>query len=89
MTVHKAISKHSENQHQRIQLFHQLEAERERYIEEAVNQRLNEQPFSVKKINDVTRKINDIATQGIVPTRKLVTVEMVEEYVEKLKDKSK
>lgn len=87
MSVHKEIAKHSEKQHERIKMFHQLEEMRERYIDEAVENCMNKQPFSVEKINNVTKKINDLAREGIVPTRKLVTTEMVEAYATKLQKK--
>jgi hypothetical protein len=85
MSVHKAITEHSNRQHQRIKKFAQLDALREAYIEEAVSRCRGGQPFSVEQINEVTKQINDLARQGIVPTRKMVTPEMVQEYVERLK----
>lgn len=85
MSVHKAISKHSNNQHQRVKTFAQLDMAREQYIEEAVSLCKEGKTFSVEKINEVTKRINELARQGIVPTRKIVTPEMVHEYVNRLK----
>lgn len=79
--VHQAITKHSNRQHEIVKQFLKLEAAREAYIEEAVERCKNGQPFSVHTINAVTDEINTLAKNGIVPTRKRVTPEMVEEYV--------
>ncbi|WP_445486972.1 DUF2533 family protein [Niallia sp. 03133] len=85
MSVHKAITKHVEQVNSRVNVFKQLDYAREKYIEEAVQQCLNGEKFSVKKINAVTEEINSLAKQGVVPSRKLVTIEMVKEYTKKLK----
>lgn len=81
--VHKEISKHSNRQHQIVKTFVQLEAAREAYIEEAIQQCLKNEPFSVEKINAVTDEMNMLAKNGIAPTRKRVTVDMVREFVAK------
>lgn len=81
--VHEAISKHSKKQHEIVKQFLQLEQMREFYIAEAVTLCKDNKPFSVDNINEVTRKINELAKKGIAPTRKLVTVEMVREFVER------
>jgi hypothetical protein len=85
MSVHKEISQHSNRQHQRVKVFAELDMMREYYIEEAVSLCKEGQAFTVDKINEVTKQINDLARQGIVPTRKSVTIEMVQEYVDRLK----
>lgn len=79
--VHEAISEHSKKQHQHIQSFLMLEAKREAYIEEAVQLCNSSLPFDVTRINNVTTEINDLASKGITPTRKLVTNEMVKDFV--------
>ncbi|WP_257350467.1 YpbS family protein [Pseudalkalibacillus decolorationis] len=80
MSVHKEISQHSQEQHQRIQSFLELDAEREKWIEEALNQCKGGQPFekALHHINGVTDDINKIARKGIVPQRKNVTSAMIE-----------
>ncbi|MBB3907967.1 YpbS family protein [Anoxybacillus rupiensis] len=85
--VHHAITAHSHKQHRLIKQFLQLDAQRERYIEEAVEHCRNGQTFTVEKINETTKQINELAKQGVVPQRKYVTVDMVAEYVERLKTK--
>lgn len=50
-------------------------------IEEAVAKCKNDEPFSTDAINEVTEKMNQLAKKGIVPTRRLVSKEMVKEYV--------
>ncbi|MCC2928782.1 YpbS family protein [Bacillus sp. LBG-1-113] len=79
--VHKAISAHSAKQHEHIKTFMQLEHLREMAIEEAVEKCKNDEPFSTDAINEVTEKMNQLAKKGIVPTRRLVSKEMVKEYV--------
>ncbi|WP_226526709.1 DUF2533 family protein [Metabacillus niabensis] len=81
--VHEAISQHSNNQHQHIQSFLKLEAKRESLIEEAIFLCVNSKPFEVEQINQVTSEMNRLASEGIVPMRKLVTKEMVQEFVER------
>jgi hypothetical protein len=82
--VHQAITAHLQKQHAILKQFAELEQERERYIDEAVKRCQNGQPFTVEKINAVTKKMNELANQGVVPARKYVTVEMVKEYVERI-----
>jgi hypothetical protein len=83
--VHHAITAHSNKQNAIVRAFLQLDAEREKCIEEAVSLCLRGEPFSVEAINAVTKKMNELAKQGIVPQRKYVTVNMVQEYAEKLR----
>ncbi|WLD95290.1 DUF2533 family protein [Alkalihalobacillus sp. AL-G] len=82
MSVHIDISKHSQDQHQRIRTFLELDSKREYWIETALNECKDGKPFgeSVQKINDVTKEMNEISRKGIVPLRENVTVEMIVEY---------
>ncbi|TWE08330.1 uncharacterized protein DUF2533 [Neobacillus bataviensis] len=80
MSVHKAITEHVNKQNKKINDFLSLDQLRETYIEEAVTLCREGKPFTTEKINMVTNQINDLAKQGIIPTRKLVSVEMVREY---------
>lgn len=80
MSVHEAISSHSNKQHLHLVKFKELDELREQAIEEAVALCRNHQPFSVDKINEITQMIIAHAKQGISPLRSLVTVEMVEQY---------
>ncbi|MGD6874016.1 YpbS family protein [Sutcliffiella horikoshii] len=81
MSVHKAISEHSRKQNQVVMSFLQLEHQREAYIEEAIVLCRQKKPYTTEKINEVTKRINDLARKGIAPQRQLVTKEMVEEFV--------
>ncbi|MCA1030439.1 YpbS family protein [Bacillus timonensis] len=85
--VHEAITKHSQKQHEVVKTFLKLDLLREEYIEEAITLAKNHQSFSVEKINRVTNEINNLAKKGIVPLRKLVSNEMVLDYVKKLTNK--
>jgi hypothetical protein len=83
MSVHEAISKHSNNQHQHIVRFTELDEQREKAIEACVALCKSGQPFSVEPINRVTAAIIEHAKNGISPLRKYVTEEMVREYAAK------
>ncbi|MCM3726917.1 YpbS family protein [Neobacillus cucumis] len=80
MSVHKAITEHVNKQNKKINDFLSLDQLREMYIEEAVTLCREGKPFTTEKINMVTNQINELAKQGIIPTRKLVSVDMVREY---------
>jgi hypothetical protein len=84
MSVHKDITKHSTKQNQLVQKFMLLDQEREQAIDEAVKRCQAGEAFTTDRINEATQKINTLARQGVVPQRKVVTKEMVEEYVQKL-----
>ena len=83
MSVHKAISEHVNKQNHRINEFLVLDQKREEFIEEALELCKLGKNFTTDKINKVTKQINELAKQGIIPTRKQVTAEMVREYSRK------
>jgi hypothetical protein len=85
MSVHKDITEHVNKQNQRINDFLVLDNLREQYIDEAVELCKQGKEFTTDKINEVSKRINALARKGIIPTRKLVTVEMVREYALKSK----
>ncbi|MDP4105475.1 MAG: YpbS family protein [Bacillota bacterium] len=85
MSVHKEITAHVNQANKRITDFLTLDQKREFYIEEAVELCKQGKAFSTEKINEVTNQINELAKQGIVPARKNVTIEMVREYVNRMK----
>jgi hypothetical protein len=84
MSVHKDLIKHAENQNKTYQEFLALDQQREYYIEEAVELCKKGETFSTDKINEVTNKINRINLR-IIPDRKNVTVEMIQDYVKSIK----
>jgi len=84
MSVHKAISEHVNKQNHRINEFLALDQKREDFIEEALELCKQGKIFTTDKINEVTKQINEMAKQGIIPTRKQVTNEMVREYALKI-----
>ncbi|PWW25870.1 uncharacterized protein DUF2533 [Cytobacillus oceanisediminis] len=85
MSVHKAISEHVGKQNKIITSFAALDQEREYYIEQALDNCKKGLPFSADKINEVTSRINELSKQGIVPARKLVTMDMIKEYASRIK----
>ena len=82
MSVHKDISLHAEKQNQLFNKFALLEQKREDYIQEAIELCKAGKEFTTDFINEVTLQINELANQRLVPIRKIVTPEMVREYVE-------
>lgn len=83
MSVHKDLIKHAANQNKIYQNFLALDQQRERYIEETIELCKQGFPFSTDKINDVTNKINNLNLR-FIPTRKYVSVDMVQDYVKSL-----
>lgn len=85
MSVHKDLIVHAQKQNQLYNKFIRLDEQRENYIEEAVELCKAGKDFTTDSINEVTMQINAIANQRFIPTRKLVTLEMVRTYVESLR----
>jgi hypothetical protein len=83
MSVHKDLIKHAKKQNKIYEMFLALDQQRESYIEEAVQLYKQGCPFSTDKINEATNIINNINLR-FIPTRKNVTVEMVQDYVKSL-----
>ncbi len=83
MNVHKAITNHVNKVNVRVKKFQALDQQREFIIEEAIALCKNEYPFTVDNINAVTEQINELAKQGTIPTRKIVTIIMVQDFVKK------
>ncbi|TLS36716.1 DUF2533 family protein [Pseudalkalibacillus caeni] len=83
MSVHKDISNHLDQKNRIVRMFVKLDQKREELIDEAVKRCRENEPISVDEINDVTTEINELAREGVVPPRKHVTKDMIEEYTEK------
>ncbi|WP_015731698.1 YpbS family protein [Geobacillus sp. Y412MC52] len=87
--VHHAITAHVQKQHTILKQFAMLDAERERLIDEAVERCRRGEPFTVDGINEVTKRMNELAKSGLVQARRCVTPEMVREYVNRLEGKER
>ncbi|KUP07711.1 hypothetical protein Q75_04195 [Bacillus coahuilensis p1.1.43] len=87
MSVHKAITAHSQKQNTIVTTFARLEEQREHEIEKVVDLCKSGLPFTTDRINRFTNEINEVAKEGLTPNRKLVTDEMVKEYVERLSNR--
>lgn len=85
MSVHKDLIQHAKKQNELYTKFTQLDQQREDYIQEAVDLCKAGKDFTTDRINEVTMQINFIANDRFIPTRKLVTPDMVRVYVESLK----
>ncbi|SFA69505.1 MULTISPECIES: DUF2533 family protein [unclassified Bacillus (in: firmicutes)] len=81
MSVHKAISQHVGGQNRTITEFLQLDQYRETLIEEALELCKQNKPFKTDRINEVTKEMNALNMKGELPKRKLVSVEMIMDYV--------
>jgi hypothetical protein len=88
MSVHTAITAHSKKQHDHIEAFLKLDHAREEAIEQTIHKCLAHEPFNVQAINQITLKINEHAKNGISPTRKLVSLAMILQYAETLKQRN-
>ena len=84
MSVHKDLIQHAKKQNELYTKFTNLDQQRETYIQEAIELCRSGKEFTTDRINEVTKQINFIANERFIPTRKLVTSEMVHKYVEKL-----
>lgn len=86
MSVHKALSKHVNGLSKIISDFANLDQIREQFIEEACMLCKEGHSFSTDKINEVTKKMNQLSMQiENLPDRKFVSVQMIQEYVNKSK----
>ncbi|QGQ96312.1 DUF2533 family protein [Paenibacillus psychroresistens] len=85
MSVHTAITAHSKKQHDHIEAFLQLDQLREQAIDQALQQCIKKESFSITEINQISRQINEHALKGISPVRKLVTEQMIQDYADRTK----
>lgn len=83
MSVHEAITEHVSKQHEMVKAFSQLDAKREVAIERVIAKAKAGEQFDTTEINTITEKINELSKGGLTPKRKLVSPEMVLDYVEK------
>ncbi|PFG15202.1 DUF2533 family protein [Bacillus sp. es.036] len=83
MSVHKGISNQLSQKNREINLFIQLDKEREAAIAHATELCAANEPFTTDRINELSLQINELAKQGSIPTRTYVTPQMVEEFVNK------
>ncbi|WP_377887415.1 DUF2533 family protein [Alkalihalobacillus sp. R86527] len=83
MSVHKDISSQLGRKNREINLFIQLDKEREAAIAKAVEHSHADETYSLDRVNELTSQINELAKQGSIPTRSYVTNAMIEEYVQK------
>jgi hypothetical protein len=82
MGVHKELAQHAKQQNLVYKKFLELDELREHYIEEAILLCKQGESFSTAKINEVTNQINKINLR-FIPERKMVTEEMIKEFVSK------
>lgn len=86
VSVHKALTKHANKLNAILSQYENLDRKREFYIEEAISYYERGLPFTTDQINSVTIEMNKLSNkiENLQP-RKLVTKEMVEDYVNRKK----
>ncbi|MED3648162.1 DUF2533 family protein [Halalkalibacterium halodurans] len=80
MSVHLQIADQIKKHRQAQKQFQQMDQKREAAIEKAVSEAKQGKPFTTTAINRITEEINQLAKLYQLPTRKLVTVEMIKTY---------
>lgn len=83
MSVHHEISAHSSKQADRIIGYKKLDAQREFYIEQALEKCQRGESFQVDEINLITEELNRYAKIHHLPGRQYVTREMIQDYCNK------
>ncbi|MBN8208629.1 DUF2533 family protein [Bacillus sp. NTK071] len=83
MSVHKGISDQLSQKNREINLFIQLDKEREEAIARAVARCEANEEYTTDRINELSSQINELAKQGSIPTRTYVTNAMIHEYCQK------
>lgn len=63
---------HGEKVNSRVNQFKQLDQRRESLIEEAIILCKTGESFSVKQINEVTERINELARHGVIQLEKML-----------------
>ncbi|MCU6797782.1 YpbS family protein [Paenibacillus sp. WQ 127069] len=83
MSVHEAITSHTQKMHAHLEVFQVLDLKREQAIDQAVAQYAAGEAFTVDEINRYAVAINEHAKHGISPTRTYITKDMLIEYVQR------
>ncbi|OIJ22107.1 hypothetical protein BKP45_05375 [Anaerobacillus alkalidiazotrophicus] len=81
MSVHLQIKKQMNNFINAEKNYRKLDQIREEKIEEIIKIAKNKKDFSLVEVNKVTEEINKLCKSHGYPLRKLVTKEMVEEFI--------
>lgn len=82
MSVHHEISKKVSAVNQIIAEYRHLDYLREKEIEVVLEKARRKEAFSVDRVNQVTIKLNEHATKHHLPTRKIVTQEMIMDAIQ-------
>jgi hypothetical protein len=81
MNVHHEITKKMNRHVNIIETYKTLDQKRESEIERVLAKGKNKEEFSVVAINEVTMELNQFANTHHLPLRKLVTNDMVLEFI--------
>lgn len=83
MSVHIEISKHIHRHIEAQQKYKDFDQSRELAIEETLQKAKLGEEFDTVTINQITNEMNEIAKKYNFPLRKVVTKDMVEQYLRK------
>lgn len=84
MSVHIQISEQVKKHREAQKAFLALDQKREKAIDEMIKKARSGLPINVTEVNKITAEMNQIANQFQFPHRKIITVEMVQDYIQKL-----
>lgn len=81
MAVHLQIAEQVRKHREAQKQFLALDAERERAIENVLQKAKSGYPIEIAEINRITNEMNHLAMNFQFPPRKLVTIEMIQDYL--------
>lgn len=81
-SVHIEISNQVKATVATIEDYQKMDLERERLIELIITDYKNGKSINLEKLNSWTNTMNQFAIKNHLPTRKLVTIEMVENFLQ-------
>ncbi len=81
MSVHLEISKKVNQTVSLVESYRRLDKVRESEIEKVVKQAMNGEEFTLEAINQVTAEINQLAAKHHLPSRKMVTKQMIIDFI--------
>lgn len=83
MSVHHEISKKVNHTVEKLEGYRNLDQARELEIEQVIAKAKNGEPFTVDGINQMTANLNQYAAKHHLPSRKLVTDQMILDAINK------
>lgn len=82
-SVHNELSKQVKEKVQSIEKYKQMDSQRENIIAQLIDDYRAGKKVDLGPLNKWTEEMNKYAVKNQLPTRKLVTKEMFEDYIQK------